>query len=263
MIDPVTGVETASPTVITDTPEFKAALKAERDRLEQNIRESNQTHLAKKEAELEAAVAERNRGPIPSGAGNGKDYFSDWGERHGLPAEAGRELAMGILGHVQREVLPKELKPITDRQKQQSIRFQRQELRAANAKLSKLDDRYHAEALKMVEALRPEQIGDDSYAKALQMIIGSHVEELMEPAAKPAEKEPEIVPGVEPQGSAPAPKKTVSLNAEQKRFVEERGVSEEDFVVMMRERAQALELKGYSKSQARGRLGSLLGAIEF
>jgi len=255
------AVTETPPVKMTDTPEFKAALKAEREQLEKNIRESNQTHLAKKEAELQATFDERTRGN--GTAPTGKDYFTDWGDRHGLPAEAGRELAMGILGHVQREVLPKELAPITERQKQQSLRFQRTELRAANAKLAKLDDRYAAEALKIVGALRPEQVGEDSYAKALHLVIGSHVEELMEPAAKPAEKDAEIVPGLEPQGSASAPKKSVALNAEQKRFIEVRGVSEENFVVMMRDRAKALEEKNYTKAQVRGRLGGLLGSIEF
>ena len=258
MIDPVTGVETVSPPVITETPEFKAALKREREQLEQNIRESNQTHLAKKEQELE----ERFRPAVPAHT-DGSDFFTDWGARHGIPADAGRELAGGILGHIATKVLPDTLKPITERQKRQDIRAQRQELRSANLKLAKLDDRYYTEATAMVEALRPEQVGADSYARALQMVIGSHVEELMAEPKAVVEGEPEIVPGVEPSGSPPATKKKVVLNAEQKRFMDERGMAEEAFVEMMRERAQALEAKGFTKAQVRVRLGSLLGHVEF
>lgn len=257
------GAVTDSPPVITETPEFKAAIKAERERLEANIRESNQAHLAKREQEIEAAVRARLTPPQTPTDANGKDYFESWGERHGLPAEAGRELAVDVVSHIQRSVLPAAIAPITNSQKRQEIRNQRQELRSANAKLTVLDDRYHKEATAMVEALRPELVGPDSYAKALQMVIGSHIEELQGETKPVVEGEPEIVPGVEPTGSAPAPKKKVSLNAEQKRFVDERIMTEDDFVVMMRERAQALEAKGYTKTQVRGRLGANLGNIDF
>lgn len=263
MIDPVTGVETVSPTVISETPEFKAALKAERERLETNIRESNQTHLAKREQEIEAAVLARmngNRQPQPT---QGKDYFEAWGERYGLPADAGRELVEGIVGHVSQKLIPDAINPITERDKRRDIRDQRRELRDANPKLAKLDDKFHAEATKMVEALPPQLVGPNSYAKALHMVIGSHIEELQAEPVEKVEGQPEIVPGVEPSGSAPTPKKKVALNAEQKRFMDERGMDEESFVEMMRGRAQALEAKGYNKAQVRGRLGATLGNIDF
>ena len=259
------GVVTDSPPVLTETPEFKAALKAERDRLEANIRESNQQHLAKREAEIEAAVKARfvTAGPSHASPTNGEDYFQAWGERHGVPAEAGRELAQGIVAHVQGKLLPDALTPITERQKRQEIRDQRTELRSTNPKLAVLDDKFHAEATSLVAGLRPEQIGPDSYAKALHMVIGSHIEELQTEPAERASGAPEIVPGVEPSGSAPVPKKKVSLNAEQTRFIDERGMDEASFVEMMRGRAQALEAKGYTKAQVRGRLGATLGTIEF
>lgn len=263
MPEAAAGVVTVPPTVVTETPEFKAALKAERERLETNIRESNQTHLAKRETEIEAAVIARmngNRQPQPT---NQKDYFESWGERYGLPADAGRELIEGVVGHIQGKVIPDALAPITNSQKRQEIRNQRSELRGSNAKLAVLDDKFHAEATKMVEALRPELIGPDSYAKALQMVIGSHIEELQAEPKAAVEGAPEIVPGVEPSGSAPTVKKKVALNAEQKRFIDERGITEDDFVTMMRERAQALEAKGYTKAQVRGRLGANLGSIDF
>lgn len=259
----VVGAGTDSPPVMTETPEFKAAVKAAREQLEANIRESNQTHLARREAEIEAAVLARvnsTRKPDPT---NQKDYFEAWGEKYGLPADAGRELVEGIVGHVQTKLIPDAITPITERDKRRDIRDQRRELRESNAKLAKLDDKFHAEAIKMVEALPPQLVGPDSYAKALHMVIGSHIEEIQAEPVEKVEGAPEIVPGVEPSGSAPTPKKKVSMNSEQKRFIDERGMNEDDFVDMMRGRAQALESKGYTKPQVRGRLGSTLGNIDF
>lgn len=262
----VVGAPAASPPVITETPEFKAALKAERERLETNIRESNQTHLAKREAEIEAAMVERMNGKRTPDATPNKDYFEAWGERHGLPGEAGRELAAGIVGHIQQKMIPEALTPLTEKQKRLEIRDQRRELREANTKIAALDDRYHAEAIKMVENLATELIGPRSYASALHMVIGSHIEELQAEPKPLIEGAPEIVPGVEPYGSASTPKKKVTLNTEQKQFIDERGMDEENFVEMMRGRAQALEAKGYTKPQVRESLrvkGNLLGNIDF
>ena len=262
-MDPIKpGDGAAAPTAVAETPEFKEALKREREQLERNIRESNQQHLAKREAEIRAELEAGNGRPHTPAPNATPDFFVGWGERYGLPADAGRELAVGIMEHVQGKVLPEAITPITQREKAREIRDQRRELRAAKPKLAQLDDKYGAEALKMVEALRPDLVGPESYAKALHMVIGGHIEELMTPEPAP-ENAPEIVPGPEPSGSAPSPKKKVSLNTEQKQFIDERGMSEDDFVEMMRGRASALEGKGFTKAQVRQRLGNTLGTIEF
>lgn len=247
-----------SKTPITETEEFKQ----ERERMRLNF----EAEYRRKTQELEAQSPKT----VPSAPTNGRDFYDDWGERHGLPAEAARELVQGVVGYVHTTMLPTALGPITIAQKRQELRAQRTELRSSNPKLAKLDDRYHAEALKMLEGLRPEQVGVDSYAKALQMVIGGHIEEIESDrveADKTVEtRNAEPVPGPEPLPSSGSSKPTkVTLNKDQQAFCEERGFSPEDFVTMMRDRARKLEASGLTKVQVRERLrsGNLLGAIEF
>lgn len=235
---------------VTETPEFKEALAREREQHRMNL----EAEYARKKQELDAQHA-----PQPV---QGEDFFRTWESKYGVSADAGRELAQGIIGHVASQVLPQVLTPLHQSSKRQELRSQRTEVRG-NPKLAKLDDKYGAEAMKMLEGLAPAQIAPDSYARALHMVIGQHFEELSE--ERPADtKQREPAPGPEPlpsSGSAKASK--VVLNAHQQTFCDDKGFSPEDFVGLMRDRARKMESQGMTKPQIRGRLGDLLGSIEF
>ena len=250
----VTPTESApvAKTPITETEEFKQ----ERERMRLNF----EAEYRRKQQELETKPA--------SPASTGRDYYDEWGDRHGLPAEAARELVTGIIGHVHNELLPKALTPLSTAQKRQELRSQRTELRGSNPKLARLDDRYHSEAMTMLDGLRPEQIGADSYVKALQMVIGAHIEEIeaerVEAGNTAEAREAEPAPGPEPLPSSGSPKPTkIVLNKEQQQFCDDNGFSAEDFAEIQRDRARRLEAKGMTKPQIRTRLGAMLGTLEF
>ena len=82
-------------------------------------------------------------------------------------------MAQGIIGHVAGNLLPSVLTPLHQSSKRQELRSQRGEVRS-NTKLAKLDDKYGADAMKLLEGLAPAQIAPDSYARALHMVIGQH-----------------------------------------------------------------------------------------
>lgn len=262
-----TATETVTPpaavpgTKVQDTPEFKEALAQAREQERVNL----EAEYRRKERERE-----ETRTPAAPPAQPGPDYFTTWGERHGLPADAGRELVAGVVDYVTGELLPKALKPLSESAKRQELRSQRTELRATNPKLAKLDDRYHKEALRRLDLLKPEQLGPDSYARALHMVIGEHVLEIdserTDAAAQAAEEQRQpVAPGPEPMPSSGSAKtQKLVLNAAQRQFCDDKGMAEADFVEMMVERARNLEVKqGLTKNQVRARLGALLGTLEF
>src|SRR3990167_2085732 len=95
---------------VEDSPEFKEKLAQAREEHRLNL----EAEYRRKEQAWEAAH------PKPAApAGNGADYFEAWGERHGLPAQAGKELVEGVIGYISGQVLPAALKPITESSKRQ------------------------------------------------------------------------------------------------------------------------------------------------
>src|SRR3990167_5461971 len=151
---------------VEDTPEFKESLAKAREEHRLNL----EAEYQRKQREWEA----QHKPAAP--AGNGADYFEAWGEKHGLPAAAGRELVEGVVGYMTGQVLPAALKPITESSKRQELRSQRTDLRSANPKLAKLDDKFHSEVMKLLEPMDARLIGADSYARALHMVIGQNIE---------------------------------------------------------------------------------------
>jgi hypothetical protein len=245
---------------VKDTSEFKEAVAAETERRRIEL----DAEYRRKQKELE----DNHRQPAPTPP-SAPDWFATWGERHGLPADAGRELVQGAVEFVRGAVLPDAMKSLNDSNKRQEIRSQRTELRSAKPKLARLDDRFHREVMQLLEPMDPRLIGPDSYARALHMVIGQHVEELDAETGKEkvseAEKEREAAPGPEPlPNAAPSKPKSFTLNANQKQFCEDKGMTEADFVDMMVERARKMETnQGLNKNQVRARLGALLGNLEF
>lgn len=244
---------------VEDTPEFKEALAREREQHRLNL----EAEYRRKQQEWEASHQ-----PADNSSSGSSNFFVDWGLKHGLPPDAGKELAEGVIGYVQQSVLPEVLRPLTQATKRSELRSQRADVRASNPKLARLDDRYNGEVMKLLEPMAPNLIGADSYARALQMVIGQHIEELEAEREKEGGKgqgrEPEHVPGPEPLPSSGSSKLSkVVLNAVQQTFCDEKGFGADDFVSMMRDRARKLESNGLSKPQVRARLGDLLGSIEF
>lgn len=266
MPDAATDVKTDSSTVpvvpVSETPEFKEALAVEREKHRKNL----EAEYARKQAELE----EQYRGAMNANnqaqqnQGTTGDWFQQYSEKHGITADAARELFTGVVGYVNQQLVA----PLNLKASRSELRSQRSELRSSNPKLAKLDDKYKAEVEKIISSLRPEQIGPDTYAATLKYVIGEHVDEIVEESTKESrrasEQEPEIVkPGPTPSGSPAASKPKVTLSSEQSAWAEDRGLSAEDFVEMMKKRAQRLEATGLSKAVVRARLGGLLGSIDF
>jgi hypothetical protein len=244
---------------VKDTPEFKEALAQEREVHRLNL----EAEYRRKQQEWEA-----QHRPVAPPAGNGADYFEVWGEKHGLPAQAGRELVEGVVGYMTGQVLPAVIKPLSQSAKRQELRSQRAELRSSNAKLAKLDDRFHAEVMKLLDPMDASLVGADSYARALYMVIGQNIDvieaEREKAGTEKAARQSEVAPGPEPLPTSESGKPSkVVLNAKQQQFCEDKGFSAEDFVEMMRDRARKLEANGMTKVQVRGRLGDMLGGIEF
>lgn len=261
-MEPQAVVTTPAPapgTNIKESPEFQEAIKQERER----IRLEFDAEYRRKKQELEAQHPVAPKATPQDGA----DYFEQWGERHGLPAAAGRELMEGAVNYVTGQVLPAALKPLTQATKRSELRSQRADLRASNPKIARLDDKYHAEAMKLLDPMDPSLIGAESYARALHMVIGQNIEVIEAEAAKGAwggERQPEIAPGPEPLPDAGGGKPgKVLLSAYQKQLCEEKGWDEEFFVDLIRSRARKLEAGGMSKPDVRRRLGDQLGGIEF
>src|SRR3990167_5432960 len=250
--------EGAAATPITETPEFKEALAKERETHRLNL----DAEYKRKQEALEAQYAGRSAASSPP-AGNGADPFVSWGERYGLPPEAGKELVAGAVAYVQNSLLPETLKPLTESAKRNELRSQRAEVRTGNAKLAKLDDRFHAEVMALLTPMDARLIGAESYARALHMVIGQHIEEL-EAGGSKAEPPAEIAPGPEP---TPAPWSRTppkgGLSAYQQRLCEEKGWDAEFFIDLIRSRARKMEENGKSKVEIRKLLGEQLGSIEF
>ena len=244
---------------VEDTPEFKEALAKSREEHRLNL----EAEYQRKQREWDAQHPVAPKATPQDGA----DYFEQWGERHGLPAAAGRELVEGAVNYVTGQVLPAALKPLTQATKRSELRSQRADLRASNPKIARLDDKYHAEAMKLLDPMDPSLIGAESYARALHMVIGQNIEVIEAEAAKGAwggERQPEIAPGPEPLPDAGGGKPgKVLLSAYQKQLCEEKGWDEEFFVDLIRSRARKLEAGGMSKPDVRRRLGDQLGGIEF
>lgn len=258
MADAVTDTAPAA-VKVEETPEFKDALAKAREEHRLNL----EAEYRRKQQEWEA----QHRLTAPT-AGNGTDFFASWGERHGLPAEAGKELAEGVIGYIQGTTLPTVLAPINQSAKRQELRSQRAELRSGNAKLAKLDDRFHAEVMKLLEPMDPRLIGADSYARALHMVIGQNIEALEaekeQEGADAGKQGREVAPGPEPtpdSGGGKAGK--VLLSAYQQQLCEEKGWDTEFFVDLIRTRARKLEANGKTKAEIRKLLSEQLGNIEF
>ncbi|KKK68707.1 hypothetical protein LCGC14_2941330, partial [marine sediment metagenome] len=87
-----------------ESPEFKAAVKAERDRIEASIKESNKTHLDKREGEIlahyESQYGPANTPPAAPPSAGGKDFFVELEEKTGTNAEAMRTVSGAIIQHV-------------------------------------------------------------------------------------------------------------------------------------------------------------------
>ncbi len=258
MADAVITTPEAAPGKLEETPAFKEALAREREA----HRLSLEAEYRRKEQELEARFTQPSRQPT-----DGYDFFATWGEKHGLPADAGRELVNGVVGYVRDTLLPTTLAPLSQSSKRQELRSQRSELRSNTPKLAKLDDRFHAEVMKLLDPMDPHLIGRESYARALHMVIGQHIEVLeaeRESGGKATGQPEVVVPGPEPiPASTTAKPGKVVLSAKQQQFCDEKGFAAEDFVTMMRDRARRLEASGLTKVQVRGRLGDLLGTIEY
>ena len=98
--------ETVVGAPVTETPEFKAAVaeatKTAREEIEKTIRASNEEHLAGERRRLEALYGPPTSRQPSAQPPAGKDFFQDWGEKHQLPAEAGLELAQGVIDYIER-----------------------------------------------------------------------------------------------------------------------------------------------------------------
>lgn len=250
---------------LTETPEFKealqAAIKTEREQLEKTIRESNQRHLEEERKKLEALYGPGAGGkPAEPPPSDGKDFFAVWGEKHGLPADAGLELAQGVIDYVDRTLVA----PLAGSQRRSELRLQRQDVRASDPALAKLDDKYHEEVLKLLETVKV--IHADSYAAALELVIGRHVKDVLEEDRKGrgAAEPPETPrPGPTPTPSIPRPKGKVELNAYQKERAGQMGLSEEDFAALIVGRAKSMKERGFSEPAIRQQLGKDLGSLAF
>src|SRR3990167_10784931 len=128
---------------VEDTPEFKESLAKAREEHRLNL----EAEYQRKQREWEA----QHKPAAP--AGNGADYFEAWGEKHGLPAQAGKDLVEGVVSYIAGQVLPAALKPLTQATKRSELRSQRTDLRTSNPKLAKLDDRYHSEVTKLLDPM--------------------------------------------------------------------------------------------------------------
>ena len=245
------------PVDVRETPEFKEALKAERETLEKNIRESNQKHLDEEKRKLEALHGPPTpRGDDPKPAG--KDWFAGWGEKHGLPPEAGLELAEGIVDYIDRT----KIAPLGQSQRRSELRLQRQDVRASDPTIAAMDDKYHEEVGKLLESVK--SIRADSYAMALELIIGRHFKDELAEDRKTRQPEDPTAgkPGPMPiAGSPPKPKGKVALTEHQKSRAEEMGLSEEAFIEQIQNRITSMKGRSFSEPTIRQQLGKDIGTL--
>ncbi len=267
VVDPPVKTGEEASVIDVNSPEFKAAVKAETDKALEGSRGDIRTEERKNiDAEIQrkaqeiadAAAAGASKTTQPT-----DDWFAKFEEKHGIPAQAARELFAAIIGFTQKHIT----NDMSASQRRTELRLQRQDLRATSAKLAKFDDLYHDEVQKVIDTLKPEQIGADTYAVVFKSVLGAHTEELLDEAAKGPKKdptEPEIVaPGPTPDASGKRKDATVEFNRDQKQFMSERALSEKDFVEMQRKRARKLETEGLDKAAVRAQIGPLLGDIDF
>ena len=252
----------ATTVAVTDTPEFKEALsaatKAAREELEKTIRASNQQQLEAETRKLEALYQVK---PKEEPAPTGKDFFTAWGEKHGLPPEAGVELAEGIVQYVRKT----DIAPLAGSQRRSELRMQRQDVRASDPALAKLDDQYGAEVMKLLETVQT--LHADSYAAALELVIGRHIKDVLAQDRKGRAEDhgapPEVKPGPTPQTSQPKPKGKVELDAHQQQRAVEMGLSEADYVETVTSRAKGMKARGFTEPAIRQQLGRDLGTLTF
>lgn len=241
---------------IEDSPEFKEKLAQAREEHRLNLEAEYKRKQDRWDAEHQP------KPPVNTGA----DYFEQWGERHGLPAQAGRELVEGAVSYMTGTVLPTALKPLTQATKRSELRSQRTDLRSSKPKLAKLDEKFHGEVMKLLDPMDPSLIGPDSYARALHMVIGQNIEtlEAERDAGEGTEKKKEVLgPGPEPIPDSGGGKTKTILSAYQKALCDEKSWDEEFFVDLIRSRARKMESNGRSKAEVRKVLGEQLGNIEF
>lgn len=252
---------------VTETPEFKEALKeavkAEREQLEKTIRESNQTHLDEERRKLESVYGKPVQKTTPDA--NGKDFFVQWGEKHALPPEAGLELAQGIVDYVRKV----DLAPLTQSQRRSELRMQRQDVRDSAVRKGKpglvaLDDKYHDEVMKLLESVA--SIHADSYAAALELVIGRHFDDELVADRKSRKesdsRETEVIkPGPTPTASTPKVKTKETLSAYQQQRAVEMGLSDEDYAERMKSRARGMKSRGFSEESIRQQMGRDLGTL--
>lgn len=255
MADPVVQ----DPVDVRETPEFKEAVKAEREALEKTIRESNQKHLEEEKRKLEALHgAPSDRNAPAADKPTGKNWFDGWGEKYNLPPEAGLELAEGIVEYIDRT----KIAPLSQSQRRSELRLQRQDVRASDPSISALDDKYHDDVEKLLETVKV--IRADSYATALELIIGRHFKDELaadrktrEPADPNAGK-----PGPTPLvGSPPKPKSKFVATEHQKRRASEMGLTEEAFVESVQSRINGMKGRGFSETTIRQQLGADIGTL--
>lgn len=246
-----------TPVPITETPEFKEALKKTRDELEKTIRESNQAHLEDERKRLEALYGPPGGRPAATPT-DGKDFFATWGEKHQLPPEAGLELAEGVIGYMEKHHIAQ----LSQAQRRSELRLQRQDVRASNPRLAKLDDKYHAEVEKLLETVA--KLHPDSYTAALQLVIGRHFNDELEEDRKtrlPESPPADVKPGPTPGNSSPKPKGKVELTDFQKERALQMGLSEEDYLANIQQRLRGMKERGFSEAAIRQQLGKELGTL--
>ena len=241
---------------VTETPEFKQALEEHRGNLKKEYERKAAEQIAARDAEWQAQLATKTPA-VPSG-----DYFEQFETKYGVPKDAARELVATAVGMVQRDFVA----PLAQTAIRQELRAQRAELRGSNAKLSALDDRYGKEVADVLGKLNPAQVSGETYASALKLVVGNHMDELEEEWSQreaDKEREPEII-RQPPRGGQPASdrKKTILSDAQKSR-AEEMGLTTEDFADLMVKRAVKLEGTGLTKAQVRAKLGAALGSLEF
>lgn len=242
---------------LTETPEFKEAVKKAREELEATIRTSNQQHLEEERKKLEALYGSPGKPPQPPHA-DGKDFFVTWGEKHGLPPEAGLELAQGVVDYVKRV----ELAPLSQSQRRSELRAQRQDVRTSDPQLARLDDKYHDEVEKLLASVTT--LHADSYAAALELVVGRHVKDVLEDDRKargPEVAGEEAKPGPVPLPAAPKTKGKIDLTDAQKQRALQMGLKEEDFVEHIHNRIKSMKLRGFSEPAIRQQLGTDLGTL--
>src|SRR3990167_900527 len=258
-----------TPDVNTDSSPVKTSIKESPEFIEEQ-RKWREEHKRNLDAELERKKAELDvqyrAQPQNQPAAPLTDWYADYEVRHGIgdgTGAAARELMQGALTLVNKSVV----EPMSKSQKTILLKLQRQEIRG-NPKLANLDDRYHAEAMKLLEGIPAGQIADDSYARALHMTIGQHYEELESEREAPrgedpgGQRDPEIV-RPPPRNNPPAPKSSHTLSAHQKARASEMGLSDEAYIDVMKTRAVNLLSRGKNRDEVRARLGNDISGIEF